>query len=79
MRLSRRQREKLPSSLFACPNERAYPLTDRKHVASARAYYRRRNTLKCAGGKERICRRAKQLGMLDPSYRGYREWRRWCK
>lgn len=78
-RLTTRQRERLPKSDFACPITRDYPIPDPARVASAKAYYRRRYTVKCKGGKKRICRRAKKFGMTKKDYLGSADWRKWCR
>jgi len=73
-KLTTAKRERLPKSSFACPIQRKYPLIDSAHVSSAKSYYQRENTVKCKGGKTRICKRAKRFGMLDsPS------WKTWCR
>lgn len=77
------QRARLPKSDFACParapGSGSYPIDKPVRVSSAKAYYRRRSTAKCKGGKTRICRRAKKFGMLKKDYSGSADWRRWCK
>ena len=78
-KLSSLARARLPASDFACPTTRDYPIVDPSHVASARSYYRRPYTVKCAGGKERVCARARSFGMLKESYPNSAEWREWCK
>lgn len=82
-RLTPAQREKLPKSDFACPAKApgagSYPINDPARVASAKAYYKRRYTAKCKGGKTRICSRAKKFGMTAKDYPGSTDWRRWCK
>lgn len=40
-RLSTKRRKKLPASTFGLPEERAYPMPDRKHAAVAKAYAER--------------------------------------
>lgn len=70
-KLTARQRDillKNKARNFACP-ERApgsgsYPISDRSRTASAKAYYQRAYTAKCAGGKRRICAAAKRFGMM---------------
>lgn len=78
VKLTVARRHRLPTKMFACPSTGSYPIHDRSHVASARSYYKRKYTEKCSGGKQRICRRARQLGMLKPSYPGASGWKKWC-
>lgn len=58
---------------FACPAIQAYPLNTRARISSAKAYYPRPNTAKCAGGKQRICKAARKAGFM-----GKPSWRSWC-
>lgn len=78
VKLTRRKREKLPSKQFACPDTGNYPIHDFAHIVSARAYYRKKNTLKCKGGKERICGAAKKLGLMKLDYKRSSGWKKWC-
>lgn len=39
-RLSYREKEELPSSVFGLPERREYPMPDAAHVRSAEAYFR---------------------------------------
>ena len=77
-KLTARKREKLPKAEFACPQTKSYPIDKPARVYSARAYYRRRNTRKCVGGKERICSAAKKFGFLKGDNKRSRTWKRWC-
>ena len=78
-RLTPSQRARLPKSDFACPLTRDYPIQNKSHVASARSYYRRKYTVKCKGGKTRVCKRAKKFGLLKPDYPGSADWKKWCR
>lgn len=64
---------------FACPTTLDYPLNTKKRISSAKAYYPRKNTVKCKGGRVRICGRAKKVGFLKPDYSGSAAWRKWCR
>lgn len=79
VRIGSLARSRLPASDFACPVTRNYIVSDPSHVASAKTYYRRSNTIKCAEGKSRICARARGFGMLAQSYPNGESWRSWCK
>lgn len=76
-------RAKLPLKDFACParapGSGSYPINTPERVSSAKAYYGRKNTAKCKGGRKRICRRAKKVGFLKPDYSGYRGWKKFCR
>jgi hypothetical protein len=39
-KLSTKQRQKLPTKVFANPKERKFPLQDKAHIRSARSYIR---------------------------------------
>lgn len=77
-KLTRAQRAKLPSSAFACPSIRAYPLDTIGRVVNART---RTKTFgeKCRGQKAKICARARRFGLLNPKYKGYRGWVDFCR
>jgi len=83
VRLTPSKRARLPKSDFACPinapGSGSYPINDPARVASAKSYYKRKDTAKCKGGKTRICRRAKKFGMTKKDYPGSLDWRKWCK
>ena len=77
-KLTPARRARLPKSDFACPinapGAGSYPINDPSHVSSAKTYYQRKGTVKCRGGKTRICKRAKRFGLLKkPS------WKSWCR
>lgn len=78
VKLTTEQRRKLPSSAFACPKTRDYPIHDIERVVNART---RTKTFgeKCRGQTTKICKKAKKLGLLDPNYKGYRGWQQFCK
>jgi hypothetical protein len=82
-RLTYAQRKRLPKSDFACPMNApgagSYPISDPARVASAKAYYKRKDTVKCKGGKAKICARARKFGMTKKGYPGSADWRKWCK
>jgi len=49
---------------FGCPKEKTWPLGTEARVRAAVSYYNNpRVTNKCTGLKERICARAKKLGI----------------
>ena len=77
-KLTTRQRQRLPSKKFACPTTREYPIHDKKRVINART---RTKTFgeKCRGQTARICRAAKKFGLLDPKYKRYEGWKKFCK
>ena len=80
-KLTARQRDILRarnSRNYACPPD-SYPIHDPAHVASARAYYRRKYTRKCKGGKTKICAAAKKFGLMKSGYKGSAGWKSWCK
>jgi Family of unknown function (DUF6582) len=54
---------------FACPDQRKYPLNSKKRVRNALSRYDQKKTVKCTGGKERICRAAKEYGIKARSCR----------
>jgi len=64
---------------FACPTNLDYPLDSKARISSAKAYYPRKGTVKCKGGRVRICRRAKKVGFLKQDYSGYRGWKTFCR
>lgn len=78
-KITTRKREKLPSSKFGCPKTKSYPIDVPARVSSAKAYYRRKNTQKCSGGKERICNAAKKFGFLKGDNKRSRAWNKWCR
>ena len=79
--LTQRERilKKHGKTFFACPITLDYPLNTKGRISSAKAYYPRKGTVKCKGGRVRICRRAKKVGFLKPSYSGYRGWKQFCR
>jgi hypothetical protein len=79
VRIGSLARARLPASDFACPSTRSYIISNKDHVSSAKAYYRRPNTAKCEGGKSKICARARGFGMLAASAPQGEDWRKWCK
>lgn len=81
VKLTARQRDILRAKdrkNYACYPD-SYPIHDPAHVASARSYYRRKNTRKCKGGKGRICAAARRFGLMKSGYKGSEGWRSWCK
>ena len=62
-KLSRKRRERLSSSEFACPSERKYPINDRAHVRNALARLGNPRNRACPEAYERVCERAKKLGV----------------
>jgi hypothetical protein len=50
------RRELAKKGQLACPKTLNYRLDTKAHTISAMAYYNRANTIKCKGGKERICK-----------------------
>lgn len=58
----------MPKSSFACPDIRAYPLVDARHVANAAARYAQKRTVKCRGGEARICRAAQRFGIKSRTF-----------
>lgn len=79
VRIGSLARARLPDSAFACPTLRKYLISNKDHVSSAKAYYRRPNTEKCTDGRMRICARARSFGMLAQESPQGAEWRLWCK
>ena len=78
--LSQRERilRKHGKTYFGCPLTLNYPLNTKGRISSAKAYYPRKDTVKCVGGRKRICRRAKKVGFLKPDYSGYKSWKSFC-
>jgi len=76
-KLTRVQRERLPSSKFACPASRSYPIHDLERIVNARTRTKQFGQ-KCPGQKQRICAAAKRRKLLRPSYKGSAGWRKWC-
>lgn len=78
-KLTTQKRKKLSKTDFACPSTRKYPIDKPTRVSSARAYYQRKNTQKCKGGKQRICKAAKKFGFLQGDTESSKSWKNWCK
>jgi len=78
-KLTTRKRQKLPKAEFACQETRKYPIDKPARVSSAKSYYRRKNTQKCSGGKQRICGAAKKFGFMKGYNKSSRAWKQWCR
>ena len=63
-KLSYSKRKRLPSSAFACPEQRKYPLTDAAHVRNAASRMAQARTTTCGTkGWKRICKAAMKFGI----------------
>jgi hypothetical protein len=62
VRIAERERLRARGQL-ACPRQLKYPIDTYAHVRSALSYYGHKNTVKCPGGRERICRAARKFGI----------------
>lgn len=66
-RLTYAERKALPSSAFACPSLRKYPIHDCPRAVNALQRYRQKHTAKCPGGLQRICTAIQRMGCVTRS------------
>jgi hypothetical protein len=74
MKLTSKDREKMPRSEFALPGKRAYPIPDKSHAANAkaRASEMEHNGRISKGAEEKIDRKADRvLGNGGPRFGGH--------
>lgn len=64
--MTKKERDKIPSSDFAWPEERKYPITDQAHLDSAVKLLGRAPKGKQAAIKKRIIQIAKRKGLKLP-------------